>query len=446
MRQSGARHTLIAVALVHVGLLSAVVRGQADQSSTADDASSKDAQATQSADEIPAEYSIDDGPKEVLDEDSVFKQVAPQRRIRDFLLEARLLDTIDMGWRHLNDELDRRYRLRFGFAYTALAQGAPRSDAGKQGIGGDLDFTGVWHLLGSHEEGNAGYLGFATEWRHKLGPRPPSALAGEFEAFSLTTQAFNVQDFSLVQLWWSQELFDDTLEITAGKVSPRSFYNTNRLRNQNVAFLNQVFSGNRAVGLPGRGLGVNIVYRPAATWYLTGGIHDANGTATVGNFGSLSDGQFAYIAEFGWTPTFEELGRGNYRLTLWHSDPSRERGTDEGTGFALSLDQDIGDDLIGFLRYAYADGDARGARQTLSGGIAISNLFDRKDDLVGIGIGWSEPSEETLNEEFVAEVFYRLQLTGSQQLTFGWQSYITPAFDPSDDIIGVFSLRWRIQL
>ena len=83
MRQSGAPHTLIAVALVHVGLLSAVVRGQADQSSTAANASLNDAQATQNADEIPAEYSIDDGPKEVLDEDSVFKQVAPQRRIRD---------------------------------------------------------------------------------------------------------------------------------------------------------------------------------------------------------------------------------------------------------------------------------------------------------------------------------------------------------------------------
>ena len=57
--------------------------GQADQSSTAANASLNDAQATQNADEIPAEYSIDDGPKEVLDEDSVFKQVAPQRRIRD---------------------------------------------------------------------------------------------------------------------------------------------------------------------------------------------------------------------------------------------------------------------------------------------------------------------------------------------------------------------------
>ena len=81
MRQSGARHTLIVVALVHVGLLSAVVRGQADQSSTAANASLDDAQATQNADEIPAQYSIDDGPKEVLGHERQFPNVRPLQEL-----------------------------------------------------------------------------------------------------------------------------------------------------------------------------------------------------------------------------------------------------------------------------------------------------------------------------------------------------------------------------
>ena len=72
-----------------------------------------------------------DGPKEVLDEDAVFKQVAWRRQIRDVLLRPRLLDTIDEGWQRLNDEIDMRARLRFGFAYTLLAQWAPDSTAGK---------------------------------------------------------------------------------------------------------------------------------------------------------------------------------------------------------------------------------------------------------------------------------------------------------------------------
>jgi hypothetical protein len=386
-----------------------------------------------------------DGPKAILDENAVFKLVAPRRPIRDALLTPRFMETLNEAWQHLNDELEMRARLRLGLAYTFLAQWTPDSDAGKQGIGGDLDFTGVWNALGSHDEGNAGYLGFATEWRHGLGSRPPSALASQFDAFSLTTQAFNEQEFALVQLWWAQEFFDDTLEVTAGQISPRSFYNTNLLRNQNVAFLNQAFSGNRAVGLPPRGLGVNVAYRPVETWYLTGGVHDANGSATAGSFDALGEGQFASIGELGWTPTLSELGRGNYRLTLWYSDASREHGTGVGKGFALSFDQAFGAELVAFMRYAWADGDARGADQALAGGIAFTRPFGRENDLVGLGLGWSEPSAAAMNEEVVAEVFYRLQLTQSQQLSVGWQAYITPAFNPDEDIVNVFSVRWRIQ-
>ncbi|NIO12440.1 MAG: hypothetical protein GTO05_00510, partial [Gemmatimonadales bacterium] len=65
-----------------------------------------------------------------------------------------------------------------------------------------------------------------------------------------------------------------------------------------------------------------------------------------------------------WTPRFAELGQGNYRLTLWYSDASRVRGTGHGSGFALSFDQEIGVALLAFLRYAWANGDARGADQT----------------------------------------------------------------------------------
>ncbi|MHC5004491.1 MAG: carbohydrate porin [Planctomycetota bacterium] len=385
------------------------------------------------------------GTKEVLDEDAVFKQFERKRRIRDVLLRPFVFDAIDESWQRFNDELDDRTGLRLSFAYTLLGQWTPDSDRGQQGIAGDLDLTGVWNVLRAEEAGGSGYLGFATEWRHELGPRPASALASQFDAFSRTTQAFNEQDFALVQIWWAQDLLDETLTVTAGKVSPRSFYNTNRLRNQNTTFLNQVFAGNRAMGFPARGIGVNAAYRPADTWYVTGGVHDANGSATAGNFGSVDEGQFAYVGEYGWTPTFAGLGRGNYRFTLWYSDASQERNTGVGKGFALSFDQDLGPGLIAFMRYAWADGDARGAEQTLSGGVGLVDPFGREDDMLGLGLGWSEPDRPTENEEIVAEAFYRLQLSRVQQVSLGWQAYITPAFDPDDDVVNVFSVRWRVQ-
>ena len=137
-----------------------------------------------------------EGPKEVLDEDAVFNQVRP--KLRDAIFRLGVLDAIDAAWRKLNDDLYEQHGLRFGFAYTALGQWAPESNGGRDGVGGDLDFTGVWRALGSEDDGNAGFLGFATEWRHRLGSsRTPSELAGEFGGFSQTTQSFNTQDFSL---------------------------------------------------------------------------------------------------------------------------------------------------------------------------------------------------------------------------------------------------------
>jgi carbohydrate-selective porin OprB len=270
-------------------------------------------------------------------------------------------------------------------------------------------------------------------------------LGREFFAFSRTTQTFNEQDFSVVELWWTQEFLRDTLEVTVGKLNPRAFYDTNRLRNQNVSFLNQVQAGNLAIGLPGRGIGANLTYRPTRAWYVTGGVHDANGNSTTGDFRDIDELQFAYVTEIGLTPEVENLGRGNYRLTMWYSDASMVRGTSDGAGVALSVDQDLGDSVIGFARYAFADGDAHGARQTLSSGVALTEPFQRANDELGFMLGWSEPKVDAPNDEFIAEVYYRLQLTHTQQLSVGWQGYLTPAFDPDDDFANVLSLRWRLR-
>ena len=75
----------------------------------------------------------------------------------------------------------------------------------------------------------------------------------------------------------------------------------------------------------------------------------------------------------------------------------------------------------------------------------LVNELSRSGDLFGLGLGWSDPSPPSLNEEFVAEVFYRLQLTQVQQLSAGWQAYISPAFAPDNDIVNVLSVRWRVQ-
>jgi hypothetical protein len=95
-----------------------------------------------------------EGPKEVLDEDSVFKQVLPTAEDQDALLGRGPEGPLERHWLEMNRKLKATAGLRFGLAYTTVAQWAPDSPNGTQGIGGDLDFTGVWRVFGSEEERN----------------------------------------------------------------------------------------------------------------------------------------------------------------------------------------------------------------------------------------------------------------------------------------------------
>ena len=78
----------------------------------------------------PVEPTDDDAdPKDVLDEDSVFTQTA-RRRPLDVLLEYGPLKRLEEAWLDVNDRLEDSRGLRFGIAYTTLAQFAPDTGAG----------------------------------------------------------------------------------------------------------------------------------------------------------------------------------------------------------------------------------------------------------------------------------------------------------------------------
>ena len=77
----------------------------------------------------------------------------------------------------LNTELDRHARLRIGFAWTALYQGASRGRE-QDAASADFDFFGRWRPL--QTPSTLGYLIFQTEVRYKLGTDiTPSELGNE---------------------------------------------------------------------------------------------------------------------------------------------------------------------------------------------------------------------------------------------------------------------------
>jgi porin len=68
-------------------------------------------------------------------------------------------------------------------------------------------------------------------------------------------------------------------------------------------------------------------------------------------------------------------------------------------------------------------------------------------DQLGFGVNWGQPNDDLfgsgLDDQYAAEVYYRLQVTKELAITPGVQLLIDPALNPERDTIWVFGLRTR---
>jgi len=95
-----------------------------------------------------------------------------------------------------------------------------------------------------------------------------------------------------------------------------------------------------------------------------------------------------------------------------------------------------------FLRAGYSDGG--GALLKASIGTGAGYYFSESRDLLGFGINWGRPPESGLDDQYTAELFYRLQLAQNLAITPDVQMLINPALNPNEDVIWVFGLRARL--
>ena len=77
----------------------------------------------------------------------------------------------------------------------------------------------------------------------------------------------------------------------------------------------------------------------------------------------------------------------------------------------VSADQNLSDDLGVFLRYDGNDGGINAIRHLLAVGVSFLTPFGRENDEAGIGVSYSHPSSNDLQDEYSAEAYYRVQLT-----------------------------------
>jgi porin len=97
-----------------------------------------------------------------------------------------------------------------------------------------------------------------------------------------------------------------------------------------------------------------------------------------------------------------------------------------------------------FFRVGWSEDGAALLKKSVALGIGV-NVTERSD-LLGVGLQWGQPFEPNDDDQYTAELFYRLQLAKNLAITPDVQLLIDPVLNPEEDLIFVFGLRARLTL
>lgn len=368
--------------------------------------------------------------------------------VKEPLLRFPKIDQSLNPWFNWKGRIKKNVGLSFSMDYQALYQVASDSLGEDNAASGMFRLYGSWTLLGRNKK-NTGSIVFKAEHRHKLGTDvAPQSLGFETGYMGITGTMFNTfsnSGWGVTNLYWQQRLLDGRLSFIAGNVDPTDYLDIYGLINPLTAFTNLVFSTNPTIASPNQGLGAAFGVMATDNVYVIAGLSDANGDPTDEGFDTFfDDSEYFTQVEVGWVSSFARRYFDNIHLTFWHVDKREKAQTPDDWGLAFSATKFINDTWMPFLRVGYSDDEAALLEGMVSTG--IGRYFAEQRDLLGFGVSWGKPSADGLDDQYTAELFYRLQVAQNLAITPDVQLIIDPALNPEEDTIWVFGLRARLTL
>ena len=339
--------------------------------------------------------------------------------------------------------LDQSSGMRLGVAQTMLFLQPTGLQSPRNGAAGDTDILSSWTLLGK-ETPDTGRLITTVEYRYNMGSQPPSALSRQIGTLIPVTNGFNDRGWVVRDAYWIQRLFGAKLRLLIGRGYASDFVGATWMQNVNSSFVNRHFSANPSIPFPGHGPICGLSLRPNDQCYITGGVSNAYGQATQNGFDTLfHEWSLFSFAETGFTPTFRGLGSGRYALCMWHMDARGLSGLPSDSGLTAIVDQNLGERLQTFVRYAYTGGKLTNVENLAQLGFGLSGLIGRKEDLSGIAYSLATPQNKGSRNESVIEIFHRFQLSQNSQLSMGMQLIANPGTAPASRSEGIVYARFR---
>lgn len=380
------------------------------------------------------------------------------------------LEPIMSPIRNIESALADDYGMNFGIYYTMLYQHVsdPVADQPNNFGTGRLDVNLVWNLWEYPVQGHPdqsgdghGLVGILVRQGNQIGvPNDAftSEAAGSIQGLnSLYTGQYGGAA-TLNLLYYQQGIWNDRLVLSVGKVHPNQYIGLNFWANdESRQFLAGPFDGIQTLG-PSQGsyqLGVALQMVPTDWMFVNAMVTDALGTPYT-TFSTLDEGYYWTAVEAGFVlPPFSDNFTGPSCLSLiwshqnidaFSASPRRETSN----SFAMQFQGHLSEDLGIWVQGGVADEYMSKIEAEVSCGIGMERPLGREGDLLGVAFNWSKPSSALgpapgslgpPTEQTMMEFFYRIQLTGSCQLTPDIQVIFDPGYRSSGSTPVIFGLR-----
>ncbi|MEK6233433.1 MAG: carbohydrate porin [Planctomycetales bacterium] len=238
---------------------------------------------------------------------------------------------------------------------------------------------------------------------------------------------------------WHQQLLDGSVEMRIGQFEPTALFNINSYASDDTrSFLSAPLSAEPSRTTPGAGLGVIVIGQLLEDVFVGGALADANGKGEFLDFHSFGRGDYMTNAYIAWKPTYCGLS-GSYQFAMYFVE-----ATDAATysrGLGVNIEQSLSENWAVFFKYNQSDKRQPLVRKSAAGGMMWTTPLGWTNDWMGMGFGWSEPTDQTLRDEYVLESFWRMQMTPNTQFTPGVQLWLDPSMTPGVDTQAAFTLR-----
>ena len=346
-------------------------------------------------------------------------------------------------------EFNRRLWNKYGILYIFM----PTIMMQKGSQGGNQDFTAneqyqgffAWRLLNKTRIGTS-YFFFNNIHISQL-TRTSGVNFSQSLGVNYFTSDSPANTETIKSLLWYHEFPGDILSVWVGHDEIVQLDTGCRYACDDTAsFFSSPLSTNPARTMPSQGPLARVDVKLAKGVEIETAVADRQGDGNLNFNRVFENGRLAYASSLKLENPFKPVGDGLYRFTYYKVDSTGTRGTPSfqkvSQGVAIMVDQDFGD-LGVFAKYSRAFQRKGSIEQYAAAGIVWTKPFGHAEDWLGLGFGWVDPTAANTKNEYVAEAFYRMQLTPFIQVSPGAMLVMNPTSNPDTNTEGVFSLRAR---